>query len=174
MGASYISNWTKESFIGFGMHFSDRNTLFRAFRQVGISDFCGSLEFTLPTCICKMFSVNAYVNFKKVLDAFNVTVHGNTTYPRYRLCGGVVCFMYVYVRMGYIRLTALIDLVHLMFCPPRCDDDDDDAPSFPSARVAYHFSPVPSCLILDNPGLPNTSSPSTTSSPDKSNHLEHL
>lgn len=28
--------------------------------------------------------------------------------------------------------------------------------------------------ILDNPGLPNTSSPSTTSSPDKSNHLERL
>lgn len=63
----------------------------------------------------------------------------NTTYPRYRLFGRLVCFMYVYVRMGYVRLTSLIDLVHLMFCPPRCDDD---APSFPSARVAYHFSPV--------------------------------
>lgn len=63
----------------------------------------------------------------------------NTRYPRYILFGRLVCFMYVYVRMGYIRLTALIDLVHLMFCPPRCDDD---APSFPSARVAYHFSPV--------------------------------
>lgn len=49
--------------------------------------------------------------------------------------------------MGFIWLPAnLIDLVHLMFCPPRCDDDDDDggagAPSLPSARVAYHFSPV--------------------------------
>lgn len=26
----------------------------------------------------------------------------------------------------FILLTALIDLVRLMFCPPRSDDDDDD------------------------------------------------
>lgn len=49
-------------------------------------------------------------------------------------------------KLSFIWLPAnSIDLVHLMFCPPRCDDDDDDGagvPFFPSARVAYHFSPV--------------------------------
>lgn len=29
--------------------------------------------------------------------------------------------------LRFTGLTALIDLVHLMFCPSRCDDDDDDA-----------------------------------------------
>lgn len=69
--------------------------------------------------------------------------------------------------VGCIGLAALIDLVHFMFYLPRCDDDDDDgghAPPSPSARVAYHFSPVLPALPRMTSACPrSSSSPSSTS-----------
>ena len=42
-------------------------------------------------------------------------------------CSVCVCVcVCVCVYVGCVHLAALIDLVRLMFYPPRCDDDDDD------------------------------------------------